>query len=119
MMPILTQHPSVPNAGTINYTGAATKAGTLLNAGVYTLTATFAPSDTTAYDSSSRSIKYTITKATPTISWPTPAPIYYGTPLSSAQLNATVDQNQGLTVNGVLTSVSRLATSCRSDSNSH
>lgn len=31
----------------------------------------------------------TVTQATPTITWPTPAAIVYGTPLSSTQLNAT------------------------------
>jgi hypothetical protein len=94
---------NLPSAGTITYTGAATGPGTLLSTGVYTLTATFKPTDLTAYIGSSRSIKYTVTKATPIISWNTPASIYPGAPLSSTQLNATVNQNQGLTVAGSLT----------------
>jgi len=95
--------PSVPDTGTITYAGDATGPGTLLSTGVHTLTAVFTPNDTTAYVPSSRSISYTIIKATPTISWNTPASIYPGTALNSTQLNATVNQNQGLTVAGSLT----------------
>ncbi len=36
-----------------------------------------------------------LTKAEQVISWPTPSPIIYGTPLSSAQLNATVVTGDG------------------------
>lgn len=52
-------------------------AGTVLTAGGQTLSVTFTPTDTTDY-----------TTATATITWTNPAPITYGTPLSSAQLNA-------------------------------
>ena len=40
---------------------------------------------------SSNSVSYTVVKATPTITWPAPAAISYGTALSSAQLNATAN----------------------------
>jgi hypothetical protein len=35
------------------------------------------------------SVQYTVSKATPSITWATPASITYGTPLGAAQLNAT------------------------------
>ena len=38
-----------------------------------------------------------VTKATPPVSWNTPAPITYGTPLGSAQLNAIVGANGAYT----------------------
>lgn len=41
------------------------------------------------YDASRIMATFTITKATPTITWGTPSPIYYGTALSATQLNAT------------------------------
>src|SRR5204862_6504562 len=37
------------------------------------------------------SVKINVLKATPVITWATPAPIVYGTALSSAQLNATAN----------------------------
>lgn len=42
-----------------------------------------------AYAASTATAAVTVQKATPVITWPTPAPITYGTPLSAAQLNAT------------------------------
>lgn len=75
-------------AGTFSYSPAA---GTVLAPGVQTLTAIFTPADTTDYTSASASVTLTVVKATPTITWPTPNPIVYGTPLSSAQLNATAN----------------------------
>ena len=36
-------------------------------------------------------VNYTVAKATPILTWPTPAPITYGTPLSSTQLDATAN----------------------------
>jgi len=72
-------------AGSFTYSPAA---GTVLTAGQQTLTATFAPTDTSDYASASASVTQTVNKATPAISWATPAAITYGTPLSATQLNA-------------------------------
>jgi DNA-binding beta-propeller fold protein YncE/N-acetylneuraminic acid mutarotase len=73
-------------AGSFAYSPGA---GTVLSAGSQTLTATFTPSDSTDYTTAKASVSLTVNQATPTISWPTPAAITYGTPLSAAQLNAT------------------------------
>jgi Flp pilus assembly CpaE family ATPase len=64
-------------------------AGAVLSAGTHTPTATFTPTDTTNYTAVKGAVSLTVTKATPAIIWPAPAPITYGTALSSAQLNAT------------------------------
>ena len=70
-------------------------AGTVLPVGTNTLETTFTPSDTIDYSSTSKSVTIQVfqsgkkNKSTPTINWPTPAPITYGTALSSAQLDAT------------------------------
>jgi len=80
--------------GTFSYTPAI---GTILTAGTQTLTALFTPTDTTTYTPISDSVSLTVTKAIPTITWPTPAAISYGTALSSTQLDATT------TVPGVFT----------------
>ena len=76
---------SVP--GKFNYNPGA---GEILAAGTHTLTAVFTPTDTTDYAAVQASVPLTVAKARPTtITWPTPAPISHGTPLSAAQLNAT------------------------------
>jgi hypothetical protein len=62
-----------------------------LGAGSQTLTATFTPTDTTDYTSATASVQLVVYPATPTINWPPPASITYGTALSSAQLNATAN----------------------------
>jgi Flp pilus assembly CpaE family ATPase len=62
--------------------------GEMLAAGVHTLTAIFTPADTAAYTTAQASVTLTVTKATPAVSWPAPAPVTYGAALSSAQLNA-------------------------------
>jgi sugar lactone lactonase YvrE len=72
-------------AGTLSYSPAA---GTLLTAGSQTLTATFTPTDTVDYTTATATVNLTVTKATPTISWATPAAIPYGTALSATQLDA-------------------------------
>jgi hypothetical protein len=64
-------------------------AGTVLTAGAQTLTATFTPTDATDYTTATASVTLTVNKATPAITWATPAAITYGTPLSATQLNAT------------------------------
>jgi hypothetical protein len=75
---------SVP--GTFAYNPAL---GTVLTAGTHTLGVTFTPTDTTDYQSSTGSTTIKVNQATPTIIWPTPAAIAYGTPLGTTQLNAT------------------------------
>ena len=72
--------------GTFVYTPAA---GTVLTAGTQTLLVSFTPSDATDYSSASAAVPLLVNKAMPIITWPTPAPIAYGTALSAAQLNAT------------------------------
>ena len=72
--------------GKFAYTPAA---GTVLSAGVQTLSATFTPTDTTNFASVQGTVSLTVTKATAAVSWQKPAPIVYGTALSAAQLNAT------------------------------
>jgi hypothetical protein len=80
--------PQVP--GTFVYNPPA---GTIEPVGTDTLAVTFTPKDTTDYKSATGSVQLIVTNpvtpiVTPTISWPTPAAISYGTPLSSIQLNA-------------------------------
>jgi len=63
--------------------------GTVLGAGTHTLSVTFTPANSTDYSVVKSTISLTVSKATPTITWPTPASITAGTPLSSTQLDAT------------------------------
>jgi Flp pilus assembly CpaE family ATPase len=79
----LRAHASVP--GVFTYTPAA---GELLEAGTYKITASFTPQDDANFVSTQASMKLVVNKAVPTLEWPDPAPIEWGTPLSSAQLNA-------------------------------
>jgi hypothetical protein len=74
---------SVP--GSFAYTPSV---GEVLPAGVHTLTVDFTPSDAAGYTAAEATVLLTVTKATPNIIWPTPAPVVYGTPLSAAQLDA-------------------------------
>jgi hypothetical protein len=74
-------------AGTFSYSPAA---GTILNAGpAQTLSAQFTPTETNNYESAPAMTTIDVAKAQQTITWPSPAPIIYGTPLSTTQLNAT------------------------------
>jgi Flp pilus assembly CpaE family ATPase len=75
---------SVP--GRFVYTPAA---ATVLATGTHTLSATFTPTDATNYASAQAEVSLTVSKVTPAITWPSPAPIVYGTPLGTSQLNAT------------------------------
>ena len=50
---------------------------------------TFTPTDTANYTTATTTVAITVLKATPTITWATPADIVYGTALSATQLNAT------------------------------
>jgi RHS repeat-associated protein len=72
--------------GTFAYSPSS---GTVLTAGTQTLSVTFTPSNTSAYNSVTASVTLTVNQATPTITWSAPAAINYGTTLSSTQLNAT------------------------------
>jgi pilus assembly protein CpaE len=74
---------SVP--GAFSYTPAL---GEILAAGTHSLTVAFTPADDAAYTTAEAKVLLTITKATPAVVWPAPAPVVYGTPLSAAQLNA-------------------------------
>ena len=75
---------SVP--GSFGYSPAL---GTVLPAGIQTLSVVFTPTDKTDYQAATASVSLTVTPSAALISWPTPAPIVYGTPLSTAQLDAT------------------------------
>jgi len=72
-------------AGTFVYTPAS---GTIPAAGSQTLSVTFTPTDTTDYSSATATVRITVNKATPIITWATPAAISYGTALSATQLDA-------------------------------
>jgi hypothetical protein len=79
--------PSIP--GTYVYTPPS---GTIEPVGTDLLSVTFTPTDTVDYLPATATVNLQVvapaTITTPTISWPTPAPITYGTPLSSTQLDA-------------------------------
>jgi hypothetical protein len=79
---------SASTTGTFVYTPSL---GTVLNAGTYSLLATFTPTDTKDYTLATGVVNLTVTQATPTVSWAAPAAISQGTPLSAAQLNATAN----------------------------
>ncbi len=75
---------SVP--GTFVYEPAT---GETLPAGWHTLSATFTPMDAKNYTPTQITVSLEVTKTAPAaITWADPASISYGTPLSSAQLNA-------------------------------
>src|SRR5205807_4230190 len=66
----------------------------------------FVPTDSTDYTTAAKSVSLNVLKATPTISWSTPADITYGTALSGAQLNASAAwtvNGSTVTVTGVFT----------------
>jgi hypothetical protein len=75
-------------AGTFAYTPAA---GAVLGAGTQSLSVTFTPTDINNYNNATATVQLVVNKVTPTILWPTPAAISYGTALSSTQLNATTN----------------------------
>ena len=77
------------HAGTFVYTPAA---GTVLNAGAaQTLSVTFTPTDAANYTTATKTVSINVLKATPVITWATPADITYGTALGATQLNATAN----------------------------
>jgi FG-GAP-like repeat/Bacterial Ig-like domain (group 3) len=80
--------PAIP--GTFVYNPPA---GTIEPVGTDTLSVTFTPTSTTDYTSATGTVQLVVEEPdnpieTPTIQWPTPASITYGTPLSSTQLDA-------------------------------
>jgi hypothetical protein len=77
---------------TANYPGTFTytpTTGTVLAAGTHSLSVSFTPTDTTNVLSGTKTNTITVNKATPTITWNTPAPVSVGTALNTTQLNAT------------------------------
>jgi hypothetical protein len=73
--------------GTFTYTPAA---GTVLDVGAtQTLTATFTPATGADFSTATWAATINVGKATPTITWPPPAPIVLGTFLGTTQLSAT------------------------------
>ena len=86
-------------AGTFAYTPAS---GTVLSAGAsQTLSVSFTPSDTADYGTATGTTTINVDKATPTISWSTPAAITYGTALSGTQLDATSSWTVGTAAGAV------------------
>ena len=65
--------------------------GTVLHAGTNTLSVVFRPMDTNDYQSVTDTVSIVVFKATPLLIWTNPAPIIYGTALSSNQFNATAN----------------------------
>ena len=85
--------------GTFAYTPPA---GTVLNAGTQTLSVVFTPTDP-ALPVGGATTTLVVTKATPRLSWATPAPITAGVPLGAAQLNATAAGISGAPLPGTFT----------------
>lgn len=73
-------------AGTFDYSPAA---GEVLSTGSHKLSAIFTPNDGTSYSRATAMVSLAVTRATPTIAWPAPEKVPYGTRLSDSQLNAT------------------------------
>ena len=95
---------TVPVAGVATYTPPI---GTLLGAGAtQALAVNFAPTDTANYNPASATVHINVQKATPIVTWSTPADIAYGTALSGSQLNATFSW----VVNGSPVAVAGIAT---------
>lgn len=74
--------------------GVATLSTSALGAGSHTISATYTPGTGFAAGTVS-STSLVVNKAIPQVSWNTPAAITYGTPLGSAQLNATAVPTSG------------------------
>ncbi|MGH9560717.1 MAG: hypothetical protein ACRD3S_04615, partial [Terracidiphilus sp.] len=86
---------SPPVPGTLVYTPPS---GTVLPTGANTLSATFTPTDQADFTGATGSVQELVNPANPTtLVWPTPAPITYGTALSSTQLDAVAETTPGTT----------------------
>jgi hypothetical protein len=82
--------------GTFTYVPPA---GTILPAGTNVLTVLFTPNDTNDYTSVNDTVGLVVLQATPVLTWPNPAPVAYGTPLSSNQLDAAANVPGAFTYN--------------------
>ena len=71
--------------GTLVYTPGP---GYVLPAGMHTLWVTFTPADSGTYAPLQAAISIVVAKATPALTWRTPAEIIYGSALDDTQLNA-------------------------------
>jgi len=91
-------------SGTISG-GFATMTSSLLKVGVHSITAVW-PGNADYSSATSSVLTETITTQVPQISWPTPAPITYGTALSSAQLNASASASVQTNYSGTKTTTS-------------
>ena len=80
-----------PASGTFVYTfvtsAATINVGQVYPVGSYQVQVTFTPAGSTIPYTLKTTLQ--VNRATPVLTWPTPAPIYTSTPLSSTQLNAT------------------------------
>lgn len=85
-------------AGTFVYSPAT---GTVLAAGANTLSVTFTPTNTTDYTTATSSVALTVNKATPALTWATPAPVTYGTALSSIQLDASITIAPSMSISAI------------------
>ncbi len=74
---------SVP--GKFVYSPAADE---VLEAGKHSLAVTFTPAETEGYATVQATVPLIVAKSIPSVEWPTPSPIAYGTPLGAAQQNA-------------------------------
>ncbi|HMJ92021.1 MAG TPA: polysaccharide lyase 6 family protein, partial [Candidatus Acidoferrum sp.] len=66
--------------------------GTVLAGGTHLLAAVFTPDDNANYNSATNSVTLDVTiggRRVPAVTWTAPAPLLFGAPLSSLQLNAT------------------------------
>ncbi len=84
-------------AGKTTYTPAL---GVVLTAGTQTLSVTLQPQDALDFASVTRTVTITVTQVKPTITWPTPANLVAGSPLTGAQLDATVTGVTGAVLAG-------------------
>ncbi len=75
-------------AGSFVYSPAA---GTVFTGGQHTLTVVFTPTDSTDYSSAVASVTLTVNRATPVVTWATPAAVPTGTVLGATQLDATAN----------------------------
>ena len=81
---------SVP--GTFLYSPVS---GSVLSAGTHVLSVTFTPTDTAHYVSTTKQVSLTVRQFVSKITWATPTPILYSTPVSATQLNATANACRG------------------------
>jgi Bacterial Ig-like domain (group 3)/FG-GAP-like repeat/Galactose oxidase, central domain len=86
-----------PLPGAFNYSPGP---GSLLPAGIATLSVTFTPTDTTDYTTASQTVNLVVNQAVPMLSWAAPSAISYGTPLGATQLDAAAFGVGGVTLPG-------------------